>query len=135
STCPINAAVEVIGDQWSLLVLRDMLLQSKFRFSEFRRSDEGIATNILTARLARLQAFGLIEKHPDPDDGRGALYLPTERALDLIPVLLAAMAWSDAHQPGTAHFPGAVEGYNADPHAVSDLLKSKVRQEREALLP
>ena len=134
STCPINAVVEVIGDQWTLLVLRDMLLLSKARFSEFRQSDEGVATNILTARLSRLQALGLIERHPDPQDGRGALYLPSDRALDLIPVLLAAMAWSDVHQPGTQAYSDVLAGYRANPHAITERIKSKGRQEGEALL-
>ena len=117
SKCPINAVVEVIGDQWTLLILRDMLLLSWARFSEFRQADEGVAPNLLATRLKHLVDQGLVEKHRDPLAGRGALYLPTERAFDLIPLLLAALSWSDAHQPDTAQYPEIVALYRSDPQA------------------
>ena len=131
SECPINAAVEVIGDQWSLLILRDMLLKLQSRFSEFHRSEESVATNILSARLNHLAAHGLIEKLPDPNDGRAALYLPTEKAIDLIPVLLAAMAWSDAHAPQANRYPGLMKSLQTDPHGAAQQLADRVRQFRK----
>lgn len=125
SDCPVNAVVEVIGDQWTLLILRDMTLMQRARYSEFRLAGEGVATNILAARLKHLAEHGLIEKHPDPEDGRGALYFPTERALDLIPVLLAALAWSDTHQPDTQKYADLMGAYRGDPHRTADNLRAR----------
>lgn len=125
SDCPVNAIVEVIGDQWTLLILRDMILLQRARYSEFRLAGEGVATNILATRLKHLAEHGLIEKHPDPADGRGALYFPTMRALDFIPVLLAALAWSDKHQPETLKYAELMAGYHADPHGMAAKLRDR----------
>lgn len=128
SACPINAVVEVIGDQWSLLILRDMLIDHRTRYSEFRMADEGVATNILSAKLKHLSDYGLVEKFPDPQDGRASIYLPTERALDMIPVLLSAMAWSDKHQPDTSIPAEAMSAYHSDPQGVAALLRERAMQ-------
>ncbi|MEM9349837.1 MAG: helix-turn-helix domain-containing protein [Pseudomonadota bacterium] len=135
SSCPVNAAVEVIGDQWTLLILRDMLLQERCRFSEFRGSEESVATNILATRLKHLATHGLIEKFKDPEDGRGALYFPTERALDFIPVLVATMAWSNTHQPETTKYAPLMAAYRSDPHGTAEGLKERARQFRKKVLP
>lgn len=134
SDCPINAVVEIVGDQWTLLILRDMLLQSRARFSEFRLSAESVATNILATRLKHLIRHGLIEKHKDPQDGRGALYLPTDRALDMIPILLAVMSWSQVHQPGTLRYPDAMAFYQTDPHGAADQIRHMALTFRKEML-
>ena len=108
SACPINALVESLGDPWSLLILRDVVLRRRFRYSEFQRSDEGIATNILADRLKRLVRDGFLERRPDPGDRRSSLFLPTERTLDLIPLLLAsATAFAQAPAAPAAPAPAA----------------------------
>ena len=135
SKCPINAVVEIIGDQWSLLILRDMIFQKRTHFSDYKNADEGVATNILSARLSHLIAHGLIEKFPDPDDGRAAIYLPTERALDLIPMLLAAMVWSEQHQPDTTQNEMALQAYRADPQALAEMLAGSARKFKKDTLP
>ena len=133
SACPINALVESVGDPWSLLILRDVVLRRRFRYSEFQRSDEGIATNILAARLKRLVRDGFLEKRADPGDRRSSLFLPTDRTLDLIPLLFAAMAWSARHEP-TAEIPaGILEAYRADPLGTTAMLVSEIRQIQEGL--
>jgi len=133
SACPINALVESVGDPWSLLILRDVVLRRRFRYSEFQRSDEGIATNILAARLKRLVRDGFLEKRADPGDRRSSLFLPTDRTLDLIPLLFAAMAWSARHEP-TAEIPaGILEAYRADPLGTTAMLVSDIRQIQEGL--
>lgn len=134
SDCPVNAVVEVIGDQWTLLILRDMTLMQRARYSEFRLAGEGVATNILATRLKHLAEHGLIEKHPDPEDGRGALYFPTDRALDLIPVLLAALAWSDTHQPEALKYAQLLAGYRTDPHGTATQLRQRATAFRNTLL-
>jgi DNA-binding HxlR family transcriptional regulator len=102
SDCPISSALEVFGDRWSLLVMRDVLLRGKSHYREFLASGEGIATNILADRLARLEAAGLIQRtSDDPRSGRQE-YHPTAKGKDLIPLLLEMMAWSAKHDPRAA---------------------------------
>jgi len=102
SDCPISSALDLLGDKWSLLVMRDVLLRGKSHYREFLASGEGIATNILADRLTRLEAAGLLERTgEDPHSGKQA-YHATEKGKDLIPLLLEVMLWSAAHDPEVA---------------------------------
>src|SRR5687767_10323174 len=98
SHCPMNVALEFIGDSWSLLIVRDLMFRDATRFADFVRSEEGIATNILTDRLARLEARGIIAKHADPQDGRRYVYSLTEKGIALAPVLAELTLWAAAHE-------------------------------------
>lgn len=93
SQCPLSIVLDLFGDKWSLLILRDCILLNKRRYSEFLTSPESISTNILASRLKQLESYGILEKFPDPDDGKAALYIPTERGVNLLPVLVEAMRW------------------------------------------
>lgn len=107
SDCPVNIALETFGDRWSLLVLRDMILFGKRHYRELLASDEGIATNILAARLRALERQGLIERGRDPANRRQVVYSVTEKGLALVPVLLEMMRWAaiyDAKTPLTRRF-------------------------------
>jgi DNA-binding HxlR family transcriptional regulator len=99
SGCPVSRALEAIGDRWSLLILRDVILWDKRRYQEFLESEEGISTNILADRLARLERQGLISKSNDPDDRRQFVYTPTEKGLDLLPVVFEMARWSLKYDP------------------------------------
>lgn len=101
SDCPISFALDLFGDRWTLLVIRDLAFKGKNSFGDFLASDEGIARNILADRLARLEAEGFIEKRPDPDDLRRSIYTLTERGLGLIPVLVEMILWSAREDPET----------------------------------
>lgn len=114
SSCPINFGLEIFGDQWTLLVLRDLLIQQKRTFREFQASDEGIASNILAERLKRLEACGLITKAPSPTDGRVMVYSPTEAARDLIPILVEMSFWGATHDPATGAPPAFKAAYQSD---------------------
>jgi DNA-binding HxlR family transcriptional regulator len=93
--------LDLFGDKWTLLVMRDVLLRGKSRFRDFLASEEGIATNILADRLARLEAGGILTKtDDDPRSGRQE-YHATDKGKDLIPLLLDMMAWSTQHSPQT----------------------------------
>lgn len=94
SDCPINYAVEVLGDRWSLVILRDMVFWGKRTYGQFLTSDESIATNVLAARLRHLEKEGLIKRSSDPDDRRKDRYDLTESGLALIPVLIELTCWS-----------------------------------------
>jgi DNA-binding HxlR family transcriptional regulator len=114
SGCPINFGLEIFGDQWSLLILRDMLIQGKRCFKEFQASDERIASNILTGRLKRLEACGIIARKRSPEDGRQVLYLPTEAGRALLPVLIEMSYWGATHDAETAAPPDFARAYEAD---------------------
>jgi DNA-binding HxlR family transcriptional regulator len=98
SGCPLNASVEMLGDRWSLLILRDMMLRGFRTFKEFLTSYEGIATNILADRLKRLIAHGIVTTKEDPSDGRKLIYVLTPKGLDLAPVLTEMVLWAAKHE-------------------------------------
>ena len=99
SLCPLNASVEMLGDRWSLLILRDMMLRGSRTYKEFfEASLEGIATNILADRLRRLERNGIIRGKPDARDGRKIIYTLTEKGVDLAPVLTEMALWAAKHE-------------------------------------
>jgi DNA-binding HxlR family transcriptional regulator len=98
SGCPLNASVEMLGDRWSLLIIRDMMLCGARSYKEFLKSYEGIATNILADRLRKLLAYGIISTEKDPSDGRKLVYLLTAKGIDLAPVLTEMVLWAAAHE-------------------------------------
>ena len=98
SECPLNASVEMLGDRWSLLILRDMMLRGFRTYKEFMECYEGIATNILADRLRKLVAYGIITAEPDPSDGRKLIYSLTAKGIDLAPVLTEMVLWAAAHE-------------------------------------
>jgi DNA-binding HxlR family transcriptional regulator len=98
SGCPLNASIEMLGDRWSLLIIRDMMLRGSRTFKEFLNSYERPATNILTDRLRRLESYGIIATRPHSSDGRKQIYLLTPKGLDLAPVLTEMVLWAAAHE-------------------------------------
>lgn len=98
SGCPLNASVEMLGDRWSLLILRDMMLRGYQTFNEFLHSDEKIATNILADRLRRLESYGIVSADQDPTDGRKMIYMLTTKGIDLAPVLTEMVLWAARHE-------------------------------------
>src|SRR5712664_2400657 len=98
SGCPLNASVEILGDRWSLLIIRDMMLRGFRTYKEFLESYEGIATNILADRLRKLEAHGIITAERDPSDGRKLIYLLTAKGIGLAPVLTEMVLWAAAHE-------------------------------------
>ena len=98
SGCPLNASVEMLGDRWSLLIIRDMMLRGFKTYKEFLKCYEGIATNILADRLRKLVAHGIIATEPDPSDGRRTIYRLTPKGIDLAPVLTEMVLWAAAHE-------------------------------------
>lgn len=100
SGCPINLTMEVLGDRWSLVVIRDIMFGNYRHFRTLlTRSKEGIASNILAARLKRLVALGLLSKQDDPSHSQKAIYSLTEQAIQLVPVLAIIGAWGRRHLP------------------------------------
>ena len=100
SGCPINLTLEVIGDRWSLIVIRDVMFGNRRHFRELlTQSEEGIASNILAARLKRLVEQGLLTKADDPTHKQKAVYSLTEKAIQLVPVFAQIGAWGRRFLP------------------------------------
>lgn len=114
SHCPISYALDMFGDSWSLLVMRDLIFKGKQRYQELLESEEGIATNILADRLSRLEQRGIISRRRDPASKRQFLYAPTSKGLDLIPLLLEMIQWSARHDPATVAPKGFLRRLKAD---------------------
>jgi DNA-binding HxlR family transcriptional regulator len=102
SGCPINLTLEVLGDRWSLIVIRDIMFGNRRHFRELMtRSDEGIASNVLAARLKRLLEAGLLSKSANPAHKQKAVYSLTEAAIELVPLLAQMGAWGRRHMPAS----------------------------------
>src|SRR5689334_12346898 len=93
SDCPIAYALDFVGDKWTLVVLRDLILGRKRYFQEFLSSNEKIASNILASRLKLLERSGLVTRARDPAHARRVIYAPTEKGLDLLPAILELVRW------------------------------------------
>ena len=101
SLCPINLTLEKVGDSWSMLIIRDLMLRGHTGYQAFLRSEEKIATNILADRLARLEQNGLVVKKADPADARKFIYSLTEKGADLAPLLVELALYSLKHERRT----------------------------------
>jgi DNA-binding HxlR family transcriptional regulator len=98
SGCPVSISLETVGDRWSLLVIRDLMVRGLRTFTEFQESGEGIATNILADRLQKLEASGIITTEPARHDARSMNYRLTGKGIDLAPVLLELLIWGGRHE-------------------------------------
>ena len=119
SDCPIAFALDVLGDRWTLLIVRDVAMRGKRYFHEFEYAGEGIATNILADRLKLLVENGILEKTRDPEKGSRRLYQLTEKGADLLPLILELIVWSGKHDPDSV---------------VSDAYLKKATRQRQSML-
>jgi DNA-binding HxlR family transcriptional regulator len=94
SGCPVAFGLDIFGDRWTLLIIRDMLLHGKRTYSDFMASEEKIATNILASRMKHLEEEGVVTRARDPDNRRSFIYTLTDKGLSLTPVLLEIVRWS-----------------------------------------
>lgn len=102
SGCPVSISLEVLGDHWSLLIVRDLMVRGCRTFKEFMESGEGIATNILADRLRRLRGAGIIEVEEEALDRRRVYYRLTQKGIALAPVLLEMLIWAARHEETAA---------------------------------
>lgn len=118
SSCIIASALDLIGDKWSLLIIRDMLLHKKKTYKEFASSEEGIATNLLSSRLKLLLSLDIITKRKLPNNKKENIYLLTEKGIDMTPLIMEVVLWSDKY----------VRPYNTDmnPYETHNLDKSLI---------
>ena len=102
SGCPVSVSLETLGDKWTLLVIRDLMVRGLRTFKQFQESGEGIAPNILSERLQRLEAAGIISSEVEESDARRVNYRLTEKGIDLAPLLLDLLIWGAHHQETAA---------------------------------
>lgn len=119
SQCPISTALDIFGDKWSLLILRDLIFNNKSTYGEFLNTDEKIATNILADRLATLEVAGIISRHSHPESKVKVLYKLTAKGIDLIPVLVEIIVWSEKY-------------HDVHPHAVQFV--KMIKKDKEGLM-
>lgn len=97
SECPITNVLDIVGDRWTLIVVRDMLLLGKHEYREFLEGPDGIATNILTDRLKRLSCAGIVQSMPHPENKTRKFYYLTERGKQLLPLMIEMIIWGATH--------------------------------------
>ena len=114
SHCPINFGLEIFGDKWTLLILRDLLIAGKKSFKEFQQSEEQIASNILSERLSRLEQSGIITHQTGSPDKRQVHYLPTKEGGKLLTILVEMAYWGATHDRLTAAPDSFIKAYESD---------------------
>ena len=97
SDCPISSALDIVGDKWSLLIIRDIALSGKNTYNEFLKSGEKIATNVLADRLSMLESAGILVKEEHPESKAKIFYRLSAQGIDLLPVLVELILWSDKY--------------------------------------
>jgi DNA-binding HxlR family transcriptional regulator len=125
SDCPVHFALEVFGDAWTLLVIRDLMFKGRTTYGDFLRAEEGIATNVLADRLARLEEDGVIEGRSG-SGRRSDGYRLTKKGIDLLPILLEIIAWSAKHDPKTAADRAFVRRFRADANKFTARLRAEL---------
>ena len=134
SSCPINFSLELFGDKWTLLIVRDMMFRQLQAYGDFLNSPEGISTNILADRLKQLESNGLIQKYPDPGDGKKYIYLLTEKGEDLMPVLIETIRWGMKYSEESAIPVEIRKRLETDLDGFTEKTRTAIRRKREALL-
>ena len=129
SDCPINLSLEVLGDKWSLLILRDMVFAGKRHFREFLRSEEGISSNILADRIRKLMDEGMITKSSDPTHKQKAIYGLTEKSIALVPVFVQLGVWGSRHLPASEELSVTARVLDGGGPAMWERFMSELREE------
>ena len=124
SGCPLAYGLDIFGDRWSLLVIREMMLNGKTTFGDFAAIDEKIATNVLADRLKHLEAEGIVEKSRDPENRRRLIYSLTPKGRDLAPVLIEIILWGDRYDKRPQALRAAPEKIKADRAAFEAFARS-----------
>lgn len=126
SGCPISIALELLGDPWSLLIVRDLMFKDRRTYNDFLTGGEGIASNILADRLRKLEVADIIEKRRDPQDGRRFIYRLSTKGIDLAPVLTELVIWSARYEQTDAP-PAVVRAMSGDKAAFLAALRRRWR--------
>ena len=134
SSCPIAYSLDVLGDRWTLLILRDLAFKGRRYFQDFLRASEGISSNVLTDRLRRLERWNLILKAGDPNDRRRNRYFLTDDGLDLLPVLIEMTVWGLKRYPAAHVTEERLNRMNPDREGTLRAYRARHAAERAAAL-
>jgi len=135
SGCPVSVSLEIFGDRWSLLIIRDLMVRGFRTFKQFQESGEGIATNILAERLERLEAVDIIAPEPEKTDGRRINYRLTEKGIDLAPVLLELLIWGAKHERTGVDCAGIAKMARNRERVLTEVRRRWGRRDTTPLLP
>lgn len=131
--CPVRYAAGIFADKWCFVILRDVLLHGKRYNGDFQSSEEGIASNILAARLSHLEAEGMLTRHTDRHKRSRVYYLPTAKARALLPAFLGMMVWSTVYDPCTEAPPSFAKAFRDDPRGTIDWYEAEIDRVNESL--
>jgi len=129
SGCPISLSLELLGDRWTLLIVRDMVFAGKTHFREFLQSDEGISSRTLAERLQTLQDEGIVTRSDDPTHKLKAIYRLTEAGIDLLPVLATLGAWGSKYRNADNELARIADELAAGGEVALEQMKKKLRAE------
>jgi DNA-binding HxlR family transcriptional regulator len=135
SGCPVSISLEIFGDHWSLLIIRDLMVGGLRAFKEFLNSGEGIATNILADRLKKLEDSGIITAEKEETDGRKVNYRLTEKGIDLAPMMLDMLIWGSRHEKTGAPCEVIEEMTNRREEVLAETRRRWHERDRTPLLP
>jgi len=124
SACPISSTLDVVGDKWSLLIIRDMLLEHKKTFKDISASHERIAPSILSARLKLLESYQLITRTKTPENKKENIYLLTEKGIALAPIIIEFTLWGDTYMRAYNKI-DTIEGLQADKSVIIETIQKK----------
>lgn len=131
SFCGISSLLDILGDKWSLLIIRDIMFKGKSTYGEFLASDEKIATNILADRLELLESQGFIASKPHPDSRVKSVYSLTQKGLDLMPVLMEMLVWADSHMEISQQSRDFAKLIRSDRKGAAKRILEKLRAKKE----
>ena len=134
--CPFTSALDILGDKWMLVIVKQMLVEGKETFKDFTESEEAIATNILSTKLKLLEEVGIVIKKKQPNNKKTNLYLLTDKGLALTPVLVELATWSDDHLRDihpTILNGAAMESLRNDKAAFARMLEKRYREKLAAM--
>ncbi|GEL11596.1 transcriptional regulator, HxlR family [Flavobacterium glycines] len=131
SECPISCSLDVWGDKWSLLIIRDLMLSKQCTYGDFLKSEEKIATNILAARLLMLEENSIISKLNHPDSKAKVLYKLTQKGIDLLPLMIEINLWADKYSTLPAERKAIVEEIKKDKEG---FIKTQTKELKKVIL-
>jgi DNA-binding HxlR family transcriptional regulator len=129
SGCPISLSLELVGDRWTLLIIRDLVFTGKRHFREFLQSDEGISSRTLAERLQTLQDEGIVTRSDDPAHALKAIYRLTEAGIDLLPVLVTLGVWGSKYRNADDKLARIADGLAAGGEPALERMKERLRAE------
>ncbi len=127
SDCPISMSLDIWGDKWTLLIVRDLMFEGKRTYGEFLSSEEGIATNILASRLKRLKDAGIITARTNPKNRSSEIYALSEKGIDLLPVLIETHLWAERYLPVSEEIRETLKAVKADKPGFIQALSERLR--------